>query len=383
MILQKLEYQESDELANHWELKDLTLGKINLLVGKNATGKTNTITRIAWLGDLLAGIQPQLLKPADYYAEFADAKDTYKYWLEISRQNIVFEKLVINGEEKFVRNDNGTGEIYADELNCKIKFQLPPNQLVVVSKRDIMQHPYLEELYAWADGLRLYEFGSSLGKDNFLSAPDKDDIIANPREANSTIVSFVKGEHEFSDKFKESVMKSMERIGYELNEIGIATGSVSFPTDSFATRTNTFVLYVREEDSDAFILQSKISQGMFRALSIIIQITYIVLNELSTTILIDDIGEGLDFERSSKLIKLLIEIAEKNENIQLVMSTNDRFVMNNVPLKYWQVIQRKGGECKVFNYQNSKEKFDEFKYMGLNNFDFLATDYINSEWEEA
>jgi hypothetical protein len=49
------------------------------------------------------------------------------------------------------------------------------------------------------------------------------------------------------------------------------------------------------------------------------------------TILIDDIGEGLDFDRSSRLIKLLIEIAEKNENIRLIMSTNDRFVMNAVP----------------------------------------------------
>jgi hypothetical protein len=65
------------------------------------------------------------------------------------------------------------------------------------------------------------------------------------------------------------------------------------------------------------------------------------------------------------------------------MSTNDRFVMNNVPLEYWQVIQRDGGKCKIFNYKNSKEKFDDFEYTGLNNFDFLATDFINSEWEPA
>jgi hypothetical protein len=73
-------------------------------------------------------------------------------------------------------------------------------------------------------------------------------------------------------------------------------------------------------------------------------------------------------------------MAETND-IQLIMSTNDRFVMNNVPLKYWQVIQRNGGECTVFNKRNSKEKFDDFEYTGLNNFDFLATDFINSEWK--
>lgn len=129
------------------------------------------------------------------------------------------------------------------------------------------------------------------------------------------------------------------------------------------------------------IYQHNMSQGMFRALSLIIQITYNTLKKLSTTILIDDIGEGLDFERSSKIITLLVDLAEKDNNIQLIMSTNDRFVMNNVQLEYWQIIQRDGGQCKVSNCHNAKDKFDEFQYTGLNNFDFLATDFINSTWE--
>jgi len=111
----------------------------------------------------------------------------------------------------------------------------------------------------------------------------------------------------------------------------------------------------------------------------LIQVTYNIMSGLPSTILIDDIGEGLDFERSTKLIGLLIELAKKNDDIQLIMSTNDRFVMNNVPLEYWQVIQRKGGECRIYNYRNSKEIFDEFAYTGLNNFDFLATDFLNIE----
>jgi ABC-type lipoprotein export system ATPase subunit len=49
-----------------------------------------------------------------------------------------------------------------------------------------------------------------------------------------------------------------------------------------------------------------------------------------TCVLIDDIGEGLDYERSSNLIKLLLKKMKK-ESIQLIMSTNDRFVMNNIP----------------------------------------------------
>jgi hypothetical protein len=258
---------------------------------------------------------------------------------------------------------------------------LPPSKLLVVLRRDAIQHPYLEKIYAWANGLRFYEFGSTLGKDTFFVVNDLKNLIVDPRDMYSVIGLFIKGEQEFPQDFNKSIIESMGKIGYELNKIGITTNTNSTPLVPFAAGTNGLVLFAHEEDSKADILQSQISQGMFRALSLIIQITYNMLKNLSTTILIDDIGEGLDFDRSSRLIKLLIEIAENNDNIQLIMSTNDRYVMNKVPFKYWQVIQRKGGECQVFNYRNSKEIFDEFKYTGLNNFDFLATDFINSKWE--
>jgi predicted ATPase len=383
MILRKIDYREFDGEQNYWALKNLTLGKINLLVGKNATGKTNTITKIAWLGNMLAGLQPQLLNSGNYYAEFADGNDVYKYYLQISKLNIVLEKLEINDEEKFSRSDTGTGEIYADELKCKIKFQLPPNQLLVVSRRDTIQHPYLEKIHAWADGLRFYEFGSQLGKDTVLIVNDMKNISIDSRDMNSVIGLFIKGEQEFPQDFGKNIIESMKKIGYELSKIGITFSNDLLPPVPLAAGTNGLVLYAHEKDSKADISQPQMSQGMFRTLSLIIQITYNTLKKLSTTILIDDIGEGLDFDRSTKLIELLIDLAKKNDTIQLIMSTNDRYVMNNVPLEYWQVIQRDGGECRVFNYQNSKEKFDEFEYTGLNNFDFLSTDYINSEWEKS
>ena len=57
------------------------------------------------------------------------------------------------------------------------------------------------------------------------------------------------------------------------------------------------------------------------------------------------------------------------------MSTNDRFVMNNVPLEYWSVIDRVEGECKIYNYKNSPKLFDEFALTGMNNFDFFSSYY--------
>jgi len=113
---------------------------------------------------------------------------------------------------------------------------------------------------------------------------------------------------------------------------------------------------------------------MFRALSLIIQIQYSLFTGNPSCVLIDDIGEGLDFERSSALVKLLVERA-KNSSIQLIVATNDRFIMNSIPLEYWLVIQRLGNLCKIYSQKNSPQLFNDFKLTGLNNFDFFSSGY--------
>ena len=65
------------------------------------------------------------------------------------------------------------------------------------------------------------------------------------------------------------------------------------------------------------------------------------------------------------------------------MTTNDRFVMNAVPLEAWSVLQRTGGKVVVRNYANSKSHFDKFKFIGLNNFDFLRYDLLNENPDEV
>jgi AAA15 family ATPase/GTPase len=376
MTLKKFDYHEFKDAPNYWALKNIGLEKINLLVGKNATGKTRSITAIDELAYMLAGLRPKLLYSCNYSAEFSDNADIYQYSLNIEKRKIISEKLIINGDEKFIRDETGKGKIFSKDLDMPIKFQVLDNQLFVVSKRDSIQHPYLEKLFDWADGMRTYMFGSSLGKDSGVLLSDTDIVSPDPRDKNQVTLRFFYGFSEFHEDFKNRIIQSMKEIGYNISNINISES----PYQTVPGEMNIYRINVVEDDRKSALFQPEMSQGMSRALSLLIHIIYSDMKKIATTILIDDIGEGLDFDRSSKLIGLLIDMV-KTSNIQLIMSTNDRFIMNNVPLEYWQVIQRTGGECKVFNYRNSKEKFDEFKYTGLSNFDFLTTDYINSEWE--
>ena len=58
------------------------------------------------------------------------------------------------------------------------------------------------------------------------------------------------------------------------------------------------------------------------------------------------------------------------------MATNDRFVMNNVPLQYWTIIHRIRNRAICLNNRNSPKLFADFEMTGLNNFDLFSSNYF-------
>jgi hypothetical protein len=379
MFLSKISYSEYENEGRAWKLEEIDLEDVNLLVGKNATGKTRTINVINGLGNLLAGLQAAIFDSGTYYAEFITDDSVYKYYLQFIKGKINYEKLLINDEMQFERNNDGVGKIFAYKINIEIDFQVPQNQLVAVSRRDAIQHPYLENLYSWAKGIKYYAFGSELGKDTGVLVNDINNVAVNPRDANQVTGLFLNGIKEYGSAFSESIVTAMKMIGYDISEVNVNPNpNVSIQGPSGIP---IYMLNVKETDRDAVVFQNEMSQGMFRVLSLLVQIVYSEFVKNTTTVMIDDIGEGLDYDRSTKIIQLLTTKASEDK-FQLIMSTNDKFVMNCVPLKYWQVIQRHGSLCKVFNYRNSKLTFDDFEFTGLSNFDFLSTDFYSKGFDD-
>lgn len=377
MILNSIKYVEHQFTGHAWYLDEFMLGSINLLVGKNASGKTRTISLINALANLVCGDMPFQFSSGQYEVKFYNNADEYQYFFKYDNFVIAAEKLSVNGNILLNRSTGGKGDIYAEELKTNIKFQVPDNQLACVARRDDVQHSFFQPLYQWGRSTLLYNFGTSLGRESLalIGGPEKDDL-PNVKDSSNVISIFKHGFRKYGDSFKTRIIDSMHKIGYEIEDIGIGANPnikiVSQP--ALLNIRAPLCLFVKENDITDPIYQTDLSQGMFRCLSLLIQLHYSQMASTPHLLLIDDIGEGLDYLRSTALIKVLIDIANKSA-VQLVMSSNDRFIMNNVPLIYWSVIQRSGGSCKVFNYQNSKEMFDEFAYTGLSNFDFFATDF--------
>lgn len=376
MKLKSVKYSQCSGKINEWNLELLTLDTLNLIVGKNASGKTKSLALINNLAKLLRGeMKPGLasgLTSGNWEASFENQDQNYKYILRIDHGVVLDEKFEVNGLVMLDRGANGIGKIYAEVLKENIDFQTPDSELALTARRDSIQHPYFEPLTEWASSVYHYAFGTALGKNIFGLLRKDGDIDIDPKNTDMVIGIYNKGDK----KFKEAIIFDLKNIGYDISDIGIGA-----PTSIRTHDTSRDVLtglWVQETDLKGKTEQIEISQGMFRVLSLIIQLNYLALAHKPSCILIDDIGEGLDFERSCALIKLLMSKTSESK-IQLIMATNDRFVMNNVPLDVWTVLNRDGPRCKVFNIYNAKDKFEEFKFTGLNNFDFFSMDYFTSD----
>ncbi|MGO9598319.1 MAG: AAA family ATPase [Isosphaeraceae bacterium] len=381
MTTLKLTSVKSTEFAGsdkEWSLDELSFGDSNLIVGLNASGKTRALNTIANFANMLLPGGPR--QPADVCCDFTfDAGGRlFKYSFEFRNGIVHKESLYFDPNDLLSRGSDGEGVIQAEEQGGKVRFKPPANELAAVARRDLLQHPYLELLHAWALSVRHYPFGTPLGRDVFTvslgSEPDNFD-----RNANLVLGILNRGQQAYPGQFDEAVKRDMARLGYRIEQIKICpleTVKITGPLSPGPV----YGIAVSEEYSPVLIEQPNLSQGMFRALSLIIQVNYSQMAKSSSCVLIDDIGEGLDFDRSTRLIDLLREKA-RTSSFQLIMTTNDRFVMNTVPLEEWSVLRRQGGKVTVHNYSNSREIFDEFKYTGLSNFSFLELDFLSPAGE--
>lgn len=380
MKLVSLKYSENLGENREWVLNELTLGDKNLIVGRNSAGKTRTLHVLASLARVLTNVHHTLPTSGKYHCQWINSSGSlYTYEYDVENSRIALERLTIDEKIYIQRKGEGYGTIYYEQLDggTDVRFQSPANEFALAKRRDALQHSYVEPLHLWASELRHFFFGSSFGKEHLaVFAPNMPPI--DERDSNQVVGLFRNAVREFGDEFLNSTLRDMQHLGYNLQSIGLG-----FPNsvDPLLVPAGVNCIRVEENGIRGYVDQLTMSQGMYRVLALLVNINYLLLKKASTCVIIDDIGEGLDFERSCKLISLLRQKAQ-DSNVQIIMSTNDRFVMNEVPLTEWTVLHRVGSVVHVSNYHNSKEKFDEFKFTGLSNFSFFEMDYLADQGED-
>lgn len=378
MLLDHIGYKEFQGRDQEWILEGLSLRRRNLLVGKNATGKSRCLNVIGVLAKLLAGQQPPALASADYDARFTHGRDRIRYRFRVEGAKVLEEVVSVNDADVLRRGDGGEGTILAEQLGTEIKFQTPQDDLAAVVRRDAIQHPFLQPLHDWGAAVRHYHFGTPLGKDRFalfVQGGAKPVAEADDRDAAEVVGVFVKALAECGkEAFEAAMLRDLARLDYPAEKLGVSEPISPRVGPGFPGKP--VCLWIKEKGLRSVTEQFVMSQGMFRVLSLLVLANYLTMAKRAGCVIIDDVGEGLDFDRACLLIDVLREKAE-DSGLQLVAATNDKFVMNRVPLQEWSVLRRSGGRVSALDSENSRELFDEFRFTGLSNFSFLEMDFAS------
>lgn len=366
MTLKNLRYFEYENDPRYWELTHCDFAPINLVVGKNATGKSRLISVTGTLCNLLAGKRTAGFESGSYDAEFSLSNRKFSLHLSFDKNKVIKETLLIDNEVRLTRDSDGKGKIYYEQTKDFLDFQIPQESLAIQQRRDELQHPFIMELSNWAQGCQVYLFGSSEGRTTIVPLS----MLPSFTTDTSLLVSaYGNAFVEYGDSFDLAIIRDMQSLGFDISEVG---------TDDMRPIPNVNItepvvgMFVVEKGRPAKLFQMYMSEGMYRALNLVIRINIAAFSNKHTLVLVDDIGEGLDYERSSGLIDVLIKHA-KNKDLQLIMTSNDRFVMNRVPLEHWSILRREGANVSAHTQRSNPKEFDDFQFLGLSNFDFFTS----------
>lgn len=345
----------------NWELLNLELNTASLIVGKNATGKTRALKQLSTFFKIIRQTGPYSSN-GEFRARFEKNNgDIFTYHFinngESSDNWSITEKLLINDRLVLERIPGKEVQLFNVIDNTFEIVNPPANKLVIHIHRDIKKYPFLEDIAVWAEQAYSFKFASIIADFNNVfyetSLTAIDDIAVLYLSLN------------ISDK--RAILTDLSDIGFFIENIeAYEDAMVSFQ--------------IKEKGIKHILGEHELSQGMLRSLYLLIFIRYLVVAHNTSTIIIDDLCEGLDYERATNLGKKVYEICQQN-NIQLIATSNDMFLMEAVSIEHWNILQRNGGVVTAINAKGHPELFGSFKFTGLSNFDFFSSDFISQKIE--
>ena len=335
-----------------WRTDYLDVFSQNLIVGKNSVGKSTIIRHLSHMASLIS--QRRLFDVNEDIAYMISIKDrdylvTYRFAWRDSRVFDEYLAVKYGNEEEKVRIARTPEEA---RFNGEV-VNPPKDKLLINMKRDTVLYPELETIISWAENVDALSF-------NEFDIDGDERLFSRFIKGGNNLYTMVRA---LNQQSIDNVIQAAERMDYHLDKIE-AVEYADIHKVVFVEKGVTLPLF-----------DFNLSKGMFRTLYLLIYLEYIAKSGKPVTLLIDDLCQGLDYDRSTKLGKYVFDYCSKND-IQLIATSNDSFLMDVVDLNYWSILQREGSKVSAINQKTHQDLFEDFSFTGLSNFDLLSSDFI-------
>ena len=322
MILSEFTYRE----FSGWHVEKLRLNHQNLIVGLNSVGKSRTISAI---GQVASFIKGDVDSQNDFSCSLLlENGSRLEYSFKVVSGQVTAEDLK-KDEMSLIHRDMSSAKMYDDDM-----VSPPESKLLIQVRRDTKRFPEIEEIIQWAEHTSLFVFSNITTSPNSLSP-----YVISKEPLLPVMFGSISGDQQ------EMLKGYMQELGYDVKDI-----------KDYEMPSGAKSLHIYEEGIKMALRPFDLSNGMFRVLCVLLYMIYSSTLSEARCLVIDDMREGLDYMRSTKLGRIVFDYCARNR-IQLIVTSNDCFLMDAVDLQHWNILQREGNLVYGINGYNSPELF--------------------------
>ncbi len=356
------------DILKHKKITEVYFDKLNVLVGTSGAGKTtimnglNTVIQIAngmssardcWEFEFIDNDG----RAVNWQGEFSSKSELNSDKVEVAE--LLKEQLTVDGQ-LLINKLNGKTTYKGNKLPVLDKHQ---SNIFLLREDDSIADIYnsLSSMIIVLSHSRLhtdteefvYSTGGMLQTVKRLASRF---AVHNIQELHKRIPSINCRWRLF---FAENMDKeSFESLAFVYSTIfpNVKSIRLSSVEQSESHGVDLIVLYISLELIDGTVIpQSEISSGMFKTLMLL---SDLMLSSDNTVLLIDELENSLGVNCLPDIIQEI-----KSANFQCIVSTHHPKIINDIPVKHWKIVNRKGNEIHVddaTDLEKSSSHHDKF-----------------------
>lgn len=333
------------EYINHnsgWNIRDLSLDRLTLLVGASGVGKTQIlralldITRIA-KGASYNGVEWNVTFQIGYSKyewkgkfDVSPENDTSYFEKGENHYNILYEKLT--GDQNIILDRNKDNIIFDNKQTVKLDVSKSAIELLKEEEKIAPIYKGFSQIYQLNNENRGIRISARIN--------ERREQIKDIRTVHDS--SFLSPIEKLFI-LRKNKLGEFDTIKELFKEIFPLIENIDFSKERFFDGTTYPILKIKEKGVDSWILQHEISSGMFRTLS---QITVLSLAQDGDVILIDEFENGLGVNCIDKLAE---QILAPDNDIQIIITSHHPYIINTIPFKKWKIVTRNASDVRVLN----------------------------------
>jgi len=360
MKIIKYKYSDIDEPG--WSFDEVCFGDVNLLVGLSASGKTRLLYTIFNLGAFT--VRQNFFKNGHWNLEFEQGSIKYNWEIitkRISATTSLIAKEMLYENSKLIVERDEDKFIFKGEKIPKLPLQQTSIYLLKetecikpiydgfssITRREFFKNALEEQAINLPITLKIseeFKVAADQGRHNFLSKLHKSGFPVSARLY--FLEKHLKEDYIIITNYLKLIFPFIEDISF----LDITKFEPNFPI-----KGEMPIFCIKEKHVNKWISYQALSSGMQK---VILFLTDIKTFPEGSIYLVDEYENSLGINAINIFPSFLSEV---KQDIQFFITSHHPYLINNIGIKNWYILHRKGSNVKFLYGEKNIERFGKSK----------------------